>query len=153
MVDVEIEFSATIGTVQEAGKHILFHRLGRSAFRAFPDTLYHFPCLTVNNRLMDALENHMVFLRVFIPPLVFERFGIGLEVYHIPHVLAGIEDFIDCGLAPIIGAVFISSAGLYSYPVSYAANGIYVVNRFRAVSKSLPYPANVTTNRVNRYLN
>ena len=61
----------------------------------FPDTLYHFPRLTVNNRLMDALENRMIFLRVFVAPLVLEGFGVGLEVYHIPHIFAGVEDFVD----------------------------------------------------------
>lgn len=44
---------------------------------------------------MDALKNHMVFFWVFIPPLVLERLGVGLEIDHIPHVLVGIEYFIE----------------------------------------------------------
>lgn len=123
VVDIEIELAPAVGAIEKAGKHILFHRLWRSPFCTFPDTLHHFPCLTVNNPLMDALENRMIFLRVFVAPLILEGFGVGLEVYHIPHIFAGVEDFIDCGLAPIVGAVFertalfSASADTLAFPV------------------------------------
>jgi hypothetical protein len=31
----------------------------------------------------------MVFLGIFIPPLILEGFGIGLEIDYIPHILTG----------------------------------------------------------------
>lgn len=75
-------------------------------------TLYHFPSFAVNDCLMDALKYHVVFFRVFKPLLILERLGVGFEVDYIPHVLAGIENFIDGGFAPVIRAVLVCAVFL-----------------------------------------
>ena len=56
------------------------------------DLLYPFKRRSVDDRLVDILEDHPVFLIVRDPPFVSEVLGVGLEVYEVAAILLISED-------------------------------------------------------------
>lgn len=110
VVDIEMQFAPAASAVQQPRKHIFVYFLGLPPLVALAGTLHHFPRLAVNDRLVNILENELVFLGVLKPPLVLKGLGKGLEVYHIAHILPGVENFVDGGLTPIVWAVLVCAA-------------------------------------------
>lgn len=70
LIEMEMQVVSAIGTDQQTGKHILFAFIG-TALADFASFLLNlFPHGTVNDRLMDILENYPIFTVIFDPLLV-----------------------------------------------------------------------------------
>ena len=75
----------TFGTYKKVTKDIFItvFRLRVSVFAFFDKSLYRFKGFTVNNRLVNILENLPVFFGILKPFLVLKALGVGFEVYNI----------------------------------------------------------------------
>ena len=81
LIEVETEIGSAGRAYQQAGEHIVFAR-GRFTRIANISALLlcPFPCFPVDNRGVDALENHLIFNSVFVARFVFVGLGVGLEI-------------------------------------------------------------------------
>ncbi len=70
LIEMEMQVGSAIGTDQQTGKHILFALVGAALADFTPFLLNLLPHGAVNDRLMDILENHLIFTVIFDPLLV-----------------------------------------------------------------------------------
>ena len=70
LIEMEMQVVSAIGTDQQTGKHILFALVGAALADFTPFLLNLLPHGAVNDRLMDILENHLIFTVIFDPLLV-----------------------------------------------------------------------------------
>lgn len=94
-----------IGTVQKVLKDTLFSVLWLwcTTLCFLNDFLLHlFKGVPVDDRLVNILEDHPVFLRIITASLVFERLGIGLKIDNITAILLLRKNFADGAVFPPI---------------------------------------------------
>ena len=74
VLNVKPQFPPAIGTVKQVTEHIAFpiFRLRITAAGFAYKLLYLFKGFTVNNRLVNILENHPFIFRICIPRFIFE---------------------------------------------------------------------------------
>ena len=98
------KLAAAIGTIKKIAKHILLAVLlfRSTALCLYDKRLHQLKIITVNNRLVNVLENHPVFFRIIVAFLILVWFGISLEVDYIAAILLLSENFGDSGFAPLV---------------------------------------------------
>ena len=87
LIEMEVEIAATIGTHQQAGKHIAFP-IARAALADFsPFLLNLLPHGSIYDRFVDVFENDPVLTVILNALFVLVGFGVGLEIEDITAIL------------------------------------------------------------------
>ena len=98
---------AAVSAIEQVSKHTLLAVLlvGSAAFRFADPFLHLFKGTPFDNGFMDILEHCPVFFRIVEPRLLFEGFGVGLEIDHITAIFLQGQNLCDGGFAPLIGII------------------------------------------------
>ena len=104
VLNVKPQFPPAIGTVKQVTEHIAFpiFRLRITAAGFAYKLLYLFKGFTVNNRLVNILENHPFIFGICISRFILEWFGAGFKIDDIAAVFLPGEDFGNAGFAPLV---------------------------------------------------
>ena len=86
MVEMEVKIAAAVSTDQKAGEHIVPAIVGTALADFAPLLLHLFKDRSLNNRLVDVLEDNPILTVILQPLFVLVGFGVGLEVENVTTV-------------------------------------------------------------------
>ena len=98
-----IHFLPAISAEYESCQRICLSK-GILAPGGFPQLLYQFPCLFVNNGFMGVFKNQPCLLRITNAALILIGFFVRTEIYSMPDILRLRQNLTHHITAPIIGS-------------------------------------------------
>ena len=87
LIEMEMKIAAAVSTDQKAGEHIVLAFVGAALADFAPLLLDLLKDSTLDDRLMDSLEDDPILTAILQPLFVLVGFGVGLEVENVSAIL------------------------------------------------------------------